>query len=98
MVLACHAAIKNRQSFYALRFLLGMFEAGMFPGIMAQLASWYRSDEMAKPVAWLFGIQQVASIVSALLCYGISYMNGIGRMSAWRWYPPPPPPFSSSSN
>ncbi|KAL1981031.1 hypothetical protein VTN96DRAFT_3140 [Rasamsonia emersonii] len=85
VVLACHAAIKNRQSFYALRFLLGMFEAGMFPGIMAQLASWYRSDEMAKPVAWLFGIQQVASIVSALLCYVISYMNGIGGMSAWRW-------------
>ncbi|KAK5130038.1 hypothetical protein LTR08_002512 [Meristemomyces frigidus] len=64
IVLACHAAIPNKQTYYALRFLLGMMEAGMFPGIAAQLCS---------------------CVVGSLLAYGISYMNGMCGMSAWRW-------------
>ena len=62
-----------------------MFEAGMFPGVMAQLSSWYRTDEMGKPVAWFFTIQTFANIVGSLLCYGISYINGVRDLSAWRW-------------
>ena len=62
-----------------------MFEAGMFPGIMAQLANWYRTDEVAKPVTWFFGIQALSPIVGSLLCYGISYMNEVRGISAWRW-------------
>lgn len=86
IVLACHAAIKNKESYYALRFLLGMMEAGMFPGIASLLCSWYRSDEMGKPIMWMFGLQNCSGIVGSLLCYGISYMNGLAGLSAWRWY------------
>ncbi|KAH8900183.1 MFS general substrate transporter [Thozetella sp. PMI_491] len=84
-VLACHAAIQNKESYYAVRFLLGMMEAGMFPGLAAQLCSWYRSDEMGKPIMWMFGWQNTSGIVGSLLAYGISYMNGVSGMSAWRW-------------
>ncbi|KAK8218782.1 MFS transporter [Phyllosticta capitalensis] len=84
-VLACHAAVRNKEGYYAARFFLGMMEAGMFPGLVVQLCSWYRSDEMGKPIMWLFGIQNTSGIVSSLLAYGISYMNGIGGLSAWRW-------------
>jgi sugar phosphate permease len=63
----------------------GMMEAGMFPGITAQLCSWYRSDEMGKPMMWFFGLQNCSGIVGSLLAYGISYMNGVGGLSAWRW-------------
>lgn len=48
IVLACHAAIQSKESYYALRFLLGMMEAGLFPGLAVQLCSWYRSDEMGR--------------------------------------------------
>ncbi|KNG87187.1 hypothetical protein ANOM_003763 [Aspergillus nomiae NRRL 13137] len=85
IVLACHAAAKNKQTLWALRFLLGMCEAGMFPGIAAQLCGWYRSDEMGKPIMWMFGFQNTSGIVGSLLAYGISYMNGLCGMSAWRW-------------
>ncbi|KAI2605093.1 high-affinity nicotinic acid transporter [Hypoxylon fragiforme] len=85
IIVACHAAVQNRHALYALRFLLGMFEAGMFPGVIAQLAAWYRTDEMGRPVAWFFTIQNTSNIVGSLLCYGISYMNGVGGLSAWRW-------------
>lgn len=51
---ARHAAVQSRESYYSVRFLLGMMEAGMFPGLAAQLTSWYRSDEMGKPIVWMF--------------------------------------------
>ncbi len=85
IVLACHAAIQNRQGYYAARFFLGMMEAGMFPGIICQLNSWYRSEDMGKAIMWFFAIQNAAGIVGSLLAYGISYMNGVGGLSAWRW-------------
>ncbi|EXJ79705.1 hypothetical protein A1O3_07988 [Capronia epimyces CBS 606.96] len=85
LVLACHAAVRNKQGLYACRFFLGMMEAGLFPGLAAQLLSWYRSDEMGKPIMWMFGFQNCAGIVGSLIAYGISYMNGMCGLSAWQW-------------
>ncbi|OJD36839.1 high-affinity nicotinic acid transporter [Diplodia corticola] len=85
IILACHAAVKNKEGLYAARFCLGMAEAGMFPGLAVQLASWYRTDEYAKPVMWMFAFQNTSGIIGSLLAYGISYMNGLGGLSAWRW-------------
>ncbi|RMD44888.1 hypothetical protein DV735_g359, partial [Chaetothyriales sp. CBS 134920] len=85
VVLALHAAVQNRAGYYAVRFFLGMMEAGLFPGLAAQLCSWYRSDEMGKPITWMFGSLNCAGIVGSLVAYGISYMNGVCGLSAWRW-------------
>ncbi|ETS80876.1 hypothetical protein PFICI_08405 [Pestalotiopsis fici W106-1] len=85
VITACHAAVQTRDQLYAVRFLLGMFEAGMFPGVLAQLSSWYRTDEMGTPVAIFFVFNSLAPIVGSLLCYGLSYMNGVAGISAWRW-------------
>ncbi|KAF4834607.1 MFS transporter prlL [Colletotrichum tropicale] len=62
IITACHAAAQNRHQLYAMRFLLGMFEAGMFPGVMAQLSSWYRTDEIGKPMTWFFATSNQRSI------------------------------------
>ncbi|KAE8337788.1 hypothetical protein BDV24DRAFT_177259 [Aspergillus arachidicola] len=47
VVLCCHAAVTNRQGLYAVRFFLGLFEAGLWPGMLVQLCYWYRPDEIA---------------------------------------------------
>jgi hypothetical protein len=36
-------------------------------------------------MVWFFAISNLAGILGSLLCYGISYMNGIKGLSAWRW-------------
>lgn len=102
-VLACHAAVHNKEGLYAARFFLGMMEAGMFPGLVripfnfirlidsnvilqvAQLCGWYRSDEMGKPIMWMFGFQNCSGVVGAVIAYGVSYMNGLSGLSAWQW-------------
>lgn len=85
IIVACHAAIQNKASFYALRFLLGALEAGFFPGLAAQMCAWYRSDEYSRPIMWMFAFQNCSGIIGSLLVYGISYMDGIRGLSAWRW-------------
>ncbi|KAK6435873.1 hypothetical protein LTR95_007940 [Oleoguttula sp. CCFEE 5521] len=85
IVLTCHAAVQNKESLYTVRFLLGMMEASVFPGLAAQLTSWYRSDEMGKPIMCMFGWQNLSGVVGSLLAYGISYMNGLCGLEAWRW-------------
>lgn len=39
------AAARNAPSIIAIRFLLGMFEAGLFPGLIYYLTFWYRHNE-----------------------------------------------------
>ena len=85
LVLACHAAVRNKEGLYACRWFLGMMEAGLFPGLAAQLCSWYRSDEMGKPIMWMFGWQNTAGIAGSIIAYGLSYMNGLGGLSGWQW-------------
>ncbi|KAK2044506.1 MFS general substrate transporter [Colletotrichum somersetense] len=46
---------------------------------------WYRTDEIGKPLTGFFAWSNLAGIVGSLLCYGISYLNGVRDLSAWRW-------------
>lgn len=43
----CHAAVTNKAGLFATRFLLGLAEAGQFPGVILQMTYWYRPDEMS---------------------------------------------------
>lgn len=69
LIVACHAAIRNKASFYTLRFLLGALEAGFFPGLAAQMCAWYRSDEYSRPIMWMFAFQNCSGIIGSLLVY-----------------------------
>ncbi|KAG4413782.1 hypothetical protein IFR04_013093 [Cadophora malorum] len=40
---------------------------------------------MSKPIMWMFGFQNRSGIVGSVLAYGISYIDGLGGMSAWQW-------------
>ncbi|KAJ0420944.1 major facilitator superfamily domain-containing protein [Aspergillus carlsbadensis] len=85
LVLACHAAVHNKEGLYAARFLLGLAEAGLFPSLITHLCNWYRSDEMGKPIMWLFGIFNLAGVLGSLLVYGIAYLDGKQGLSSWQW-------------
>ncbi|CAI6100816.1 unnamed protein product [Clonostachys chloroleuca] len=85
LVLACHAAVTNKAGILTARFFLGLMEAGLFPAIMTQLCSWYRSDEMGKPIAWLFGIFNLAGVIGSLIVYGIAFLDGRQGLSSWQW-------------
>lgn len=85
VVTACISAVKNKQGLYALRFLLGLFEAGMFPGMLAHLVYWYRPDEVSIRIAILAILGSFSSVLSAFITYGFSFADGRRGLSGWQW-------------
>jgi MFS transporter, ACS family, tartrate transporter len=65
IISAATAAVQNQESFYVLRFLLGLAEAGFFPGIVYYFGSWFSKRDMAVALALFSAFNPIASAVAA---------------------------------
>ena len=73
-------------SFYALRMLLGVAEAGFFPGIILYLTYWFPAARRARTVALFMTAIAVANVIGAPLSGAImQYMDGWAGWAGWRW-------------
>ncbi|RWA12747.1 hypothetical protein EKO27_g2397 [Xylaria grammica] len=77
--------IHNYASLTVVRFLLGVFEAGLFPGLVYYLTFWYKADERSIRVAFILASATLAGAFGGAIAYGIGHINGAGGLSAWRW-------------
>ncbi|MBE4721344.1 MFS transporter [Acinetobacter baumannii] len=79
------AFAQNSIQLYILRFLLGVAEAGFFPGIVIYLTFWFRSKELATTFALFTSAIPVSYIIGAPLSTWI--MDNINWLnwSGWRW-------------
>ena len=73
-MLCCHAAVTNRQGLYAVRFFLGLFEAGLWPGMLVQLCYWYRPDEIAPRIVLVTILGNLSTVSSGLLAFVFNSM------------------------
>ncbi len=64
---ALTAAVKTPSQFYLVRFLLGLAEAGFFPGIIVYLTHWFPSRDRARALAYFFVATPIAQAVSPKL-------------------------------
>ena len=70
---------------YIMRFLLGLAEAGYFPGIVLYLTYWFRQREQAQAIALFLTCAPVASILGAPVSTLIlDHVHWLG-LSSWRW-------------
>src|SRR5262249_11522281 len=58
------AAVKTPFQFYVVRFLLGLAEAGFYPGVIVYLTHWFASRDRARALAYFFVATPVAQILS----------------------------------
>ncbi len=73
-------------TFYFLRFLLGVAEAGFFPGIILYLTYWFPSTRRAKVTALFMTAIAIANVVGSPISGGImQWMDGAGGMRGWQW-------------
>lgn len=75
LVAGCTALVKTPTQFYGMRFLLGLAEAGFFPGAIVYLTHWFPARDRAKALALLIVAAPIAQLVSQrisvpLLRYG----------------------------
>ncbi|MGF6773696.1 D-galactonate transporter [Paraburkholderia sp. GAS199] len=72
--------------FYILRFLLGVFEAGFFPGIVLYLTYWYPARRRAAVLSIFFAGVAVAGVLGGLVSGWIMRdMGGVMGMFGWQW-------------
>jgi D-galactonate transporter len=72
--------------FYGLRMLLGVFEAGFFPGVILYLTYWYPSHRRGRVTGlFLFGTPLTGVIGGPLSGWIMSSMNGVGGFHGWQW-------------
>jgi D-galactonate transporter len=86
LVAAAMMFVQTPTQFYVLRFLLGAFEAGFFPGIILYLTFWYPSARRGQMIAIFMAATTVASVIAGPLCGGVmKYMNGAYGLAGWQW-------------
>ncbi|PPQ63105.1 hypothetical protein CVT24_005816 [Panaeolus cyanescens] len=68
-----------------MRWLLGVFEAGLFPGVNYYLSCWYKRSEFGIRAAVFFSAATVSGAFGGLLAAAISKMDGVGGKPAWAW-------------
>ena len=77
--------VSDVTSFYAARVLLGVAEAGFFPGIVLYLTYWIPASERAKNNALFMTAAPIAMIVGAPLSGMILSLDGWLGLAGWQW-------------
>ena len=85
IIATCMSLVKGPHSFYALRFLLGVSEAGFFPGMILYLTYWFPSEERARAVAKFMTATSLAGVIGAPLSSFLLKLEGKGGLHGWQW-------------
>ena len=86
VVSACTLFVKGADSFYVLRFLLGVVESGFFPGVILYLTYWYTQKRRARMVALFMSAVPISGIVAGPISgWILGRMTVAGQLSGWQW-------------
>lgn len=82
---AATAFATGPHSFYAIRLLVGVTEAGFFPGTTFFLAAWFPADYRTRIIAWLGLGVPLSSLIGAPLSGALLQMGGFLGLAGWQW-------------
>lgn len=71
--------------FYVLRFLLGVAEAGFYPGVIYYFASWFPPCHRSRAVSRFFIASPMASIVMGAVSGWLLALDGTSGLKGWQW-------------
>jgi ACS family tartrate transporter-like MFS transporter len=83
-VVAAMACTRNAGSFYALRFLLGIAEAGLLPGLLLYLSRWVPARALGSAFSLLMSTTAVAAIAGAPLAGALMAADGTWGLRGWQ--------------
>src|SRR4051812_31484153 len=85
IVSAATMFVRSAASFYALRFLLGLAEAGFFPGIIFYLTQWVPARERAQTIAAFMTATLAAGVIGGPVSGALLGLDGVGGIAGWQW-------------
>lgn len=81
---AAMAFVQGPNSFYTVRFLLGIAEAGFFPGIIFYLTCWFPSQHRARIIALFMIALPLSSVIGAPISTSLLGIEAAG-LKGWQW-------------
>src|SRR4051812_40944919 len=86
VISACMVFVSGPVGFYVVRFLLGVAEAGFFPGMILYLSYWFPARERAKAVGFFMSAIAISYAIGAPISGAImSVFGGVAGLSDWQW-------------
>jgi len=85
IISALTAFVTGPASFMIIRFLLGVAEAGFFPGMILYFTYWFPSEYRGRVISTLFIAQPVANAIASIVSAAILGMDGILGLKGWQW-------------
>src|SRR3954462_3235830 len=85
LVSAAFALIDSPWQFYGLRFLLGVAEAGFFPGVILYLTYWFPRRWRGRVTAGFVSAIPIASFIAAPLSGFLLQLDGLAGLKGWQW-------------
>ncbi len=82
---AATAFVTGPYSFYALRFALGLAEAGFFPGIILYLSYWFPARHRAFVTAMFMTAAPLSNMIGSPISGALLGMDGIAHLHGWQW-------------
>ena len=77
--------VRSASGFYTLRFLLGLAEAGFFPGIIFYLTRWFPARERARTIAAFMTAMLIAGVIGGPISGALLSLHGAGGLAGWQW-------------
>jgi ACS family tartrate transporter-like MFS transporter len=77
--------VRGPLSFYLLRFLLGIAEAGFFPGIIFYLSEWFPADARARAVARFMTAIPMSGMIGGPISGALLGLDGRFGLAGWQW-------------
>jgi MFS transporter, ACS family, tartrate transporter len=77
--------IRTPTSFYGMRLLLGIAEAGYFPGAIYVLSQWFPCDQRARAISWFYISFPLSTVVMGSVAGTLLKLNGRLGLHGWQW-------------
>ncbi|KAH6874389.1 major facilitator superfamily domain-containing protein [Thelonectria olida] len=85
IIMTCTGFVKSFGGLMTTRVLLGIFEAGFFPGAIYLCSYWYMPKDLSVRISYFYCASALSGAFSGLLAAGIAEMDGVGGYEGWRW-------------
>ncbi len=77
--------VQTPMQFYVLRFLLGVAEAGFYPGVIFYFASWFPTCHRSRAVSRFFIASPLASVAMGAMSGWLLALDGTAGLHGWQW-------------
>jgi MFS family permease len=77
--------VQGEWSFYTIRVLLGIAEAGLFPALMYMVTMWFAPQDRSVAVGWIYTAPALALVIGNPLGGAFMQMDGFGGLHGWQW-------------